>query len=224
MITLTEVTRSYDLGEETTQVLRGINLHVNRNEYVAITGPSGSGKSTLLNILGCLDTPSSGRYSLNGKDVLCGSECELARIRSSEIGFVFQSFHLLPRLSILQNVEQPLVYHQVKKQERRSMALELLERVGLGNKSSHLPNQLSGGQRQRVAIARALVTHPSLLLADEPTGNLDTQTSLDVMTLFEDLHATGQTIILVTHEPDIAGRSNRIVRVVDGRIDSDSII
>jgi putative ABC transport system ATP-binding protein len=209
------------LGDETVLALAGVDLFVGRNEYVALTGPSGSGKSTLMNIIGCLDSPSEGRYILNGRDTSSLSEDELAAVRNREIGFVFQSFHLLPRQSALQNVMQPLVYRRMPPAERRERAAEALRKVGLGDRLDHRPNQLSGGQRQRVAVARALVGEPSILLADEPTGNLDSRTSAEIMALFDALHAQGQTVVVVTHEPDIAAHCRRTIRVLDGRIVED---
>ena len=197
-------------------------LHIGRNEYVALIGPSGSGKSTLMNLLGCLDSPSEGSYILNGRDTSSLSEDELAAVRNREIGFVFQSFHLLPRQTALQNVMQPLVYRRMPPLERRRLAIEALTKVGLGDRLDHRPNQLSGGQRQRVAVARALVGQPSILLADEPTGNLDSRTSAEIMALFDALHAQGQTVIVVTHEPDIAAHCRRTIRVFDGRIVEDT--
>ena len=211
----------YELGAETVRALRGVDVEIARNEYVAIMGPSGSGKSTLMNLIGCLDTPTGGEYVLNGHPVAGMDEDELARIRNREIGFVFQTFNLLPRSTSLENVELPLVYAGVGKRERNARAREALEHVGLGERMDHRPNQLSGGQRQRVAIARALVTAPSIILADEPTGNLDSQTSEDIMGLFQRLHAEGQTIIMVTHEPDIAAHAERVVTLRDGMIESD---
>lgn len=221
MISLTGIVKRYRMGEEEFNALAGIDLHIERNEYVALTGPSGSGKSSLMNILGCLDTPTSGHYILNGRDVATLTDHELAAIRNKEIGFVFQSFHLLTRMSVLQNVCQPLIYRGTPPAERIRLATESLQRVGLGSKLKHLPNQLSGGQRQRVAVARALVGRPSILLADEPTGNLDSKTSEEIMALFNDLHSEGQTVILVTHEADIAAHAARVIRLVDGKIESD---
>ena len=221
MIELSAIVKRYTMGEEIVNALRGVDLSIARNEYVALTGPSGSGKSTLMNILGCLDTPTEGHYVLNGRDVAGMADDELAHVRNREIGFVFQSFHLLPRQSVLQNVMQPLVYRGVARAERVRRATEALTKVGLGNRLDHRPNQLSGGQRQRVAVARALVGEPSLLLADEPTGNLDSQTSAEIMALFDALHAQGQTVIIVTHEPDIAAHCHRVLRVFDGRIVED---
>ena len=221
MIELSGIVKTYTMGEETVRALAGVDLSIGRNEYVALTGPSGSGKSTLMNLLGCLDTPTEGRYLLNGKDVAQMDDDQLAGIRNREIGFVFQSFHLLPRQTVLQNVMQPLVYRGMPHRERVQRATESLRKVGLGDRLSHRPNQLSGGQRQRVAVARALVGEPSLLLADEPTGNLDSATSRDIMALFDALHAQGQTVIIVTHEPDIAAHCHRVLRVSDGRIVSD---
>ena len=204
--------------------LQGVDLHIGRNEYVALIGPSGSGKSTLMNLLGCLDTPSEGRYVLNGRDTYDMDDTELARVRNREIGFIFQSFHLLPRLSVLQNVMQPLVYRGMPRAERQARATRALARVGLADRMGHRPNQLSGGQRQRVAVARALVGEPSILLADEPTGNLDSKTSAEIMALFDELHAQGQTVVVVTHEPDIAAHCKRTIRVSDGRIVEDTSV
>lgn len=222
MIELHGIVKRYVLGEETVLALAGVDLHIGRNEYVALIGPSGSGKSTLMNLLGCLDSPSEGRYILNGRDTSSLSEDELAAVRNREIGFVFQSFHLLPRQTALQNVMQPLVYRRMLPAERRKLAIEALTKVGLGDRLDHRPNQLSGGQRQRVAVARALVGQPSILLADEPTGNLDSRTSAEIMALFDALHAQGQTVIVVTHEPDIAAHCRRTIRVFDGRIVEDT--
>jgi putative ABC transport system ATP-binding protein len=221
MIELHGIVKRYVLGDETVLALAGVDLFVGRNEYVALTGPSGSGKSTLMNIIGCLDSPSEGRYILNGRDTSSLSEDELAAVRNREIGFVFQSFHLLPRQSALQNVMQPLVYRRMPPAERRERAAEALRKVGLGDRLDHRPNQLSGGQRQRVAVARALVGEPSILLADEPTGNLDSRTSAEIMALFDALHAQGQTVVVVTHEPDIAAHCRRTIRVLDGRVVED---
>ena len=218
MIELQGIVKRYVLGDETVLALAGVDLFVGRNEYVALTGPSGSGKSTLMNLIGCLDSPSEGRYILNGRDTSSLHEDELAPVRNREIGFVFQSFHLLPRQSALQNVMQPLVYRHMPPAERRERAVEALRKVGLGDRLDHRPNQLSGGQRQRVAVARALVGEPSILLADEPTGNLDSRTSAEIMALFDALHAQGQTVVVVTHEPDIAAHCHRTIRVFDGRI------
>jgi putative ABC transport system ATP-binding protein len=221
VIELSGIVKRYRMGEETVQALAGVDLSIARNEYVALTGPSGSGKSTLMNLLGCLDTPTEGRYALNGRDIATMSDDELARVRNLEIGFVFQSFHLLPRLTVLQNVMQPLVYRGLPAAERAQRATTALTNVGLGDRLQHRPNQLSGGQRQRVAVARALVGEPSILLADEPTGNLDSRTSREIMALFDALHAQGQTVIVVTHEPDIAAHCHRTLRVSDGRIVED---
>jgi len=221
LLHLEGITKSYEMGSETVHALRGIDLDIARNESIAIIGSSGSGKSTLMNILGCLDSPSSGRYWLNGRDVATLSEDELAETRNREIGFVFQSFNLLPRASALSNVMHPLIYRGLRPAERQRRARAALDRVGLGNRVDHLPNQLSGGQRQRVAVARALVGEPSILLADEPTGNLDSATSVEIMALFDQLHRDGQTLILVTHEPDIAEHCQRVVRLSDGKIISD---
>jgi putative ABC transport system ATP-binding protein len=213
--------REYDMGGEIVRALRGVDITIRKNEFVAIMGPSGSGKSTLMNMIGCLDTPSAGEYWLNGHRVSELGDDELARIRNKEIGFVFQTFNLLPRASALHNVELPLVYAGVGSKERRARAEEALSRVGLKDRMSHRPNELSGGQRQRVAIARALVNVPSILLADEPTGNLDSATSTEIMGLFEALHADNQTIILVTHEPDIAMHAHRQVHLLDGTVSRD---
>jgi putative ABC transport system ATP-binding protein len=213
--------REYDMGGEVVRALRGVDIAIRRNEYVAIMGPSGSGKSTLMNLIGCLDTPNEGEYWLNGLLVSKMSDDALARVRNKEIGFVFQTFNLLPRASALHNVELPLVYAGVPADERRRRATEALERVQLGERIGHRPNELSGGQRQRVAIARALVNRPSILLADEPTGNLDSQTSEEIMRVFEELATQGQTVIMVTHEPDIAAHARRVVVLRDGVIASD---
>ncbi len=221
MIELSGITKVYRMGDQEVRALDGVDLHIGRNEYVALVGASGSGKSTLMNLLGCLDTPTSGSYHLNGRDTATLDDTALAAVRNREIGFVFQSFHLLPRMSVLDNVMQPLVYRGLPRAERRRLATESLQRVGLGNRLDHLPNQLSGGQRQRVAVARALVGSPSLLLADEPTGNLDSRTSAEIMALFDALHAQGQTVVVVTHEPDIAAHCRRTVRVSDGRVVED---
>ncbi len=223
MISLTNIVKRYMMGEEEIMALAGVDLTIGRNEYVALIGPSGSGKSTLMNLLGCLDTPSEGKYILNGRDTSTMNDNELAKVRNQEIGFIFQSFHLLPRMSVLQNVMQPLVYRGIPTGERAKMAAEALSKVGLGDRMSHRPNQLSGGQRQRVAVARALVGKPSILLADEPTGNLDSKTSAEIMALFDELHQQGQTVIVVTHEPDIAAHCHRTLRVSDGKIVQDSI-
>jgi putative ABC transport system ATP-binding protein len=224
VIRIENVTKEYKMGEEIVRALRGVSLSIFRNEYVAIMGPSGSGKSTMMNLLGCLDTPTSGKYEFNGKDVATMEDDELAEIRNKEIGFVFQTFNLLPRSTALQNVELPLVYAGVPKEERRARALDALQSVGLGDRIHHKPNELSGGQRQRVAIARALVNNPAIILADEPTGNLDTKTSAEIMNIFETLYEQGNTIIVVTHEEDIARHARRIVRLRDGLIESDRLI
>ncbi|CAN5365509.1 ABC transporter ATP-binding protein [soil metagenome] len=213
--------KHYVLGAETVRALRGVDLEIGRNEYVAIMGPSGSGKSTLMNLIGCLDTPTAGEYILNGAQVAGMEDDELARIRNREIGFVFQTFNLLPRSTALENVELPLIYAGVGRAERRERAAEALRAVELADRMGHRPNELSGGQRQRVAVARALVTRPSILLADEPTGNLDSRTSEEIMALFARLHADGQTIIMVTHEHGIAAHAERVVTLLDGRIESD---
>ena len=223
MIRLTGIVKRYVMGEETLMALAGVDLHIGRNEYVALIGPSGSGKSTLMNLIGCLDTPSEGTYVLNGRDTSTMNDNELAQVRNQEIGFVFQSFHLLPRLTVLENVMQPLVYRGMPRAERKALATEALEKVGLGNRLGHRPNQLSGGQRQRVAVARALVGKPSILLADEPTGNLDSRTSAEIMALFDEVHRSGQTVVVVTHEPDIAAYCHRTLRVADGKIVQDTL-
>lgn len=221
LITLTDIGRKYVIGAETIHALKSVSLNINKGEFVALMGPSGSGKSTLMNILGCLDTPSKGVYILNGNQVSEMSDSELAEIRNKEIGFVFQTFNLLPRSSSLENVALPLVYAGIGKAERERRAQHTLENVGLGNRVHHKPNELSGGQRQRVAVARALVNNPSIILADEPTGNLDTKTSVEIMGLLEEIHSKGNTIILVTHEEDIAQHAHRIVRMRDGLIEND---
>ena len=221
IIRITDLARAYQMGEERILALRGVTLDIRRNEYVAIMGPSGSGKSTMMNLLGCLDTPSSGEYWLNGQEVSRLSDNALARVRNREIGFVFQTFNLLPRATALHNVELPLVYAGVPTKTRREQAARALTQVGLAERMGHKPNELSGGQRQRVAIARALVNRPPILLADEPTGNLDSVTSEEIMRVFGELHATGQTVVMVTHEPDIAACAARVVTVRDGRIESD---
>ena len=222
MISLRNITKRYRMGDEEVLALAGVDLDIGGNEYVALVGPSGSGKSTLMNIIGCLDSPSEGSYLLNGRDTARLDEVELARVRNREIGFVFQSFHLLPRMTVLQNVMQPLVYRGMPAAERRQRAIASLAKVGLGNRQGHRPNELSGGQRQRVAVARALVGEPSLLLADEPTGNLDSRTSREIMALFDELHDQGQTVMVVTHEPDIAAHCRRTVRIGDGLVVSDT--
>ena len=221
IIELKGITREFNLGNETIRALRGIDLKIFKNEYIALMGPSGSGKSTLMNILGCLDTPNSGQYLLEGKDVSKSSDNELAAVRNHQIGFIFQTFNLIPRLTTLENVALPLIYAGWSKKERDTRAMEVLSQVGLADRVKHKPNELSGGQRQRVAVARALVNHPSLILADEPTGNLDTKTSYEIMRLFEDIHANGNTIVVVTHEEDIASHMHRIIRMRDGLVESD---
>lgn len=221
LITLTDIGRKYVIGAETIHALKSVSLTINKGEFVALMGPSGSGKSTLMNILGCLDTPTKGTYILNGNQVSEMSDSELAEIRNKEIGFVFQTFNLLPRSSSLENVALPLVYAGIGRDEREDRAQKTLESVGLGNRIHHKPNELSGGQRQRVAVARALVNNPSIILADEPTGNLDTKTSVEIMGLLEEIHSKGNTIILVTHEEDIAQHAHRIVRMRDGLIEND---
>jgi len=221
VIRLEGITRVYKVGVERIHALDGVDLELRENEYVAIMGPSGSGKSTLMNVLGCLDRVSSGRYELDGQNTTGMGDAALARVRNERIGFVFQSFELLSRSSALRNVEMPLIYSRNGWWSRRKRALQMLERVGLGDRVKHRPNQLSGGEKQRVAIARALICNPSILLADEPTGNLDSKTSEDILTLFDQLHAEGQTIILVTHEESVARHAKRIIRMKDGRINSD---
>jgi putative ABC transport system ATP-binding protein len=221
LIKLQDIGKRYVIGSEEIFALRGVDLEIYKGEFVALMGPSGSGKSTLMNILGCLDTPTKGTYILNGTDVSNLNDNELAEIRNKEIGFVFQTFNLLPRSSSLENVALPLVYAGIAKEARTKRAIETLESVGLGNRMYHKPNELSGGQRQRVAVARALVNNPAIILADEPTGNLDTKTSIEIMGLIEEIHQKGNTIILVTHEEDIAKHAHRIVRMRDGAVESD---
>lgn len=218
-----DISKVYRMGSETIHALKSVSIKIERGEYVAFMGPSGSGKSTLMNIIGCLDTPTGGQYVLNGNDVSNMTDNELAEVRNKEIGFVFQTFNLLPRQTSLENVALPLIYAGYNKSAREERAQQVLESVGLGNRSKHKPNELSGGQRQRVAIARALVNNPSIILADEPTGNLDTKTSYEIMELFENLHAKGNTIIMVTHEEDIAKYAHRIVRLRDGLIETDEV-
>jgi putative ABC transport system ATP-binding protein len=221
IIDIKGITRDFQLGSETVNVLKGIDLVINKGEYVALMGPSGSGKSTLMNILGCLDTPTSGSYILNGKQVSEMHDDELAEIRNKEIGFVFQTFNLMPRTTALDNVALPMVYAGFSKEERNKRATEVLSQVGLADRMDHKPNQLSGGQRQRVAVGRALVNKPSIILADEPTGNLDSKTSVEIMKLFGEIHSNGNTVILVTHEEDIAAHAHRIIRLRDGIIEND---
>jgi len=221
VITIRNIVRNFKLGQETVYVLKEIDLDIERGDYVAIMGASGSGKSTLMNILGCLDTPTSGSYILNGKDVSKMSDNELADIRNKEIGFVFQTFNLLPRTTALDNVALPMVYAGASKSERNARAEEVLTNVGLADRMDHRPNQLSGGQRQRVAVARALVNSPSIILADEPTGNLDSKTSVEILQLFDEIHKAGNTVIIVTHEEDVAEKAHRIIRLRDGQIESD---
>jgi putative ABC transport system ATP-binding protein len=221
LITINDIGRKYIIGTEVIHALKSVSLTINKGEFVALMGPSGSGKSTLMNILGCLDTPTKGEYILNGINVSHMTDNELAEVRNSEIGFVFQTFNLLPRNTALDNVALPLIYAGVNKEGRQARAKKALENVGLGNRTDHRPNELSGGQRQRVAVARALINDPSIILADEPTGNLDTKTSIEIMSLMEDIHAKGNTIILVTHEEDIAMHAHRIVRMRDGLIERD---
>ena len=223
IIRIRDLAREYRMGSELILALRGVTFDIHRNEYVAIMGPSGSGKSTLMNVLGCLDTPTAGEYWLNGEQVSRLTDDALARVRNREIGFVFQTFNLLPRATALHNVELPLVYAGARGRERRERAAAALDRVGLGHRMDHRPSELSGGQRQRVAIARALVNQPSILLADEPTGNLDSVTSEEIMEVFAYLHAAGQTVIMVTHEPDIAARAERRIVLRDGRLEVDQV-
>jgi putative ABC transport system ATP-binding protein len=223
LIHIEHLRKIYVIGEETIEALKDVSLTIQKNEYVALMGPSGSGKSTLMNMLGCLDTPTSGTYILNGLSVASMSDNELAQVRNKQIGFVFQTFNLMPRASTLENVALPLVYAGMEKKKREIRAKEVLESVGLGNRMNHKPNELSGGQRQRVAIARALVNDPAIILADEPTGNLDSKTSVEIMGLFEEIHKRGNTIILVTHEEDIALHAHRIVRLKDGVVETDQL-
>ncbi len=223
LIHIEHIARTYEMGGETVHALRDVSLDIHPNEYVALMGPSGSGKSTLMNILGCLDTPSSGVYTFKGLDVNEMSDDDLAEIRNKEIGFVFQTFNLLPRATALKNIELPLIYSGISSEDRKERAIKALEDVGLGDRMLHRPNELSGGQRQRVAVARALVTKPSIILADEPTGNLDTKTGIEIMKLFQELWSKGNTVILVTHEEDIARHARRIIRIRDGKVESDTI-
>lgn len=223
IIELEEIKKSYYLGKQELKVLKGISLEIFKKEYVALMGPSGSGKSTLMNILGCLDSPTSGKYILNGEDVSKMEDDGLADVRNKEIGFVFQQFNLLPRLTAAENVALPLIYNGTSRKVRTELALEMLDRVGLADRSHHKPNELSGGQNQRVAIARALVNNPSIILADEPTGNLDSKTSLEIMHIFDKIQHEGNTVILVTHEEDIADHAHRIIRLKDGIIESDRV-
>src|SRR5215813_14108401 len=219
LIRLDKISRRYQMGEETIHALREVSLEIRRGEYVAIMGPSGSGKSTMMNLIGCLDTPTSGLYELNGVQVSQMDDNRLAEIRNKEIGFIFQTFNLLPRSDALRNVELPLIYAGVPAEERRQIALEALGHVGLADRIHHKPNELSGGQRQRVAVARALVNKPSILLADEPTGNLDTKTGQEILSVFDELQAKGHTVLIVTHDPNVAARARRIIRIVDGLIE-----
>jgi putative ABC transport system ATP-binding protein len=223
LIHIEHIARTYEMGGETVHALRDVSLDIHPNEYVALMGPSGSGKSTLMNILGCLDTPSSGVYTFKGLDVNEMTDDDLAEIRNKEIGFVFQTFNLLPRATALKNIELPLIYSGISSENRKERAIKALEDVGLGDRMLHRPNELSGGQRQRVAVARALVTKPSIILADEPTGNLDTKTGIEIMKLFQELWSKGNTVILVTHEEDIARHARRIIRIRDGKVESDTI-
>lgn len=221
IIQLEDIRKSYYMGKQAISVLKGITMNIGKNDYVALMGPSGSGKSTLMNILGCLDSPTAGQYILNGQDVSQMEDDDLASVRNKEIGFVFQQFNLLPRLSALENVALPLVYAGISKKLRNEMAMEVVQKVGLEDRSHHRPNELSGGQCQRVAIARALVNTPSLILADEPTGNLDTKTSVEIMEIFQKIHESGNTVVLVTHEEDIAHYARRVIRLRDGVIETD---
>ena len=224
VIEVRSIVKNYQVGTVIVRALRDVSLQIARNEYVALMGPSGSGKSTLMNLLGCLDTPTRGEYILNGTDVSHLDDNQLAEIRNKEIGFIFQTFNLLPRYTALENVMLPLIYAGVPKAEREAIATDMLDQVGLLDRMTHKPNELSGGQRQRVAIARAMVNKPSIILADEPTGNLDSKTSLDIMKLLNKIHANGNTVILVTHEEDIAQHARRVVRLLDGEVSSDTII
>lgn len=223
VIEITNLAKTYIMGLEKVYALKGVSIDINKNEYVALMGPSGSGKSTLMNLIGCLDTPTSGEYILDGNNVSKMSDSELAEVRNKQIGFVFQTFNLLPRMSALENVALPLVYAGLSKTAREKRAAEVLAIVNLADRMTHKPNELSGGQRQRVAIARALVNNPSIILADEPTGNLDTKTSIEIMSIFEEIHKNGNTVILVTHEPDIADHAHRVIRLRDGEVESDML-